>query len=59
MDLLYSVFLGAGLAGFAYTKIGRRVGYENNGNIFQLIAITFILGTIVFFTILDFILGVK
>jgi hypothetical protein len=52
MNLLYSVFFGAGVAGFAYTRLGRRVGYGNTQNVWTLVGVIFVLSTIVFFTVL-------
>ncbi len=50
MSLLYSIFFGAGVAGFAYTKLGRRVGYGNTGNVTLICGIVFVIATIVFYT---------
>jgi hypothetical protein len=52
MTLLYSIFFGAGVAAFAYTRIGRRVGYGNTGNVAITIGVIFVITTAVFFTIL-------
>ena len=59
MDFLYSLFFGAGVAGFAYTRMGRRVGYGNSGNVVLVVGVIFILTTLFFFTILRFILNIK
>jgi len=58
MDFLYSIFFGAGVAGFTYSRMGRRVGYGNSANITVLVAVVFVLTTVFFFTILKFILNV-
>jgi hypothetical protein len=58
MDLLYSVFFGAGVAAFAYTKVGRRVGYGNTQNVTLAVGAIFILVTAFFFTVLAFILHI-
>ena len=58
MDMLYAIFFGAGVAGFAYTKLGRRVGYGNSQNVFAIVAVAFILSSIFFYTILAYILNV-
>jgi hypothetical protein len=52
MNLLYSIFFGGGVAGFAYTRIGRRVGYGNTQNVTVTIGVIFVLSTAVFFTVL-------
>lgn len=50
MELLYSIFFGAGVAGFAYVKLGRRVGYGNSSSVWMLVGIFFILGFVFFYT---------
>lgn len=52
MIFLYSLFFGAGVAAFAYSRLGRRVGYGNNQNVAIIVAVVFILSTIVFWTVL-------
>jgi multidrug transporter EmrE-like cation transporter len=56
MDLLYAIFFGAGVAGIAYNTLAKRVGYGNNNNVLTLVGITFVVATIVFLTILAFVL---
>jgi hypothetical protein len=51
MNLLFSVFFGAGVAAFAYTRMGRRLGYGNTGNQLVLVAVVFVLASIIFFTV--------
>jgi hypothetical protein len=52
MALLYSLFFGAGVAGFAYTKLGRRAGYGNTQNVITIVGVIFVLTTLVFLIIL-------
>ena len=52
MYFLYSLFFGAGVAAFVYSKMGRRVGYGNTQNVTTIVLITFVLTTIVFYTIM-------
>jgi len=52
MDLLYSVFFGAGVATFTYVKMGKRLGYGNPQNVWTVVAISFVIATIVFFTLI-------
>jgi hypothetical protein len=52
MSFLYSLFFGAGVAAFAYTRLGRRAGYGNTQNILTIVGVVFVLTTLVFFTIL-------
>jgi hypothetical protein len=56
MKLLYAIFFGAGVAGFVYTKLGRRVGYGNQEYVWLLVGVTFILTTAVFYTIMAFLI---
>lgn len=58
MNLLYSIFIGAGVAGFAYTRMGRRVGYDNSQNVTIIVGVVFVLATAVFYTIFAYILNV-
>lgn len=58
MDLLFSIFFGAGLAGFTYSKMGQRVGYGNTQNVAVVVAVVFVLTTIFFYTILKYALHV-
>jgi hypothetical protein len=52
MKLLYAVFFGAGVAAVAYTRLGRRVGYQNTQNVWTVTGVIFVIATIIFFTIL-------
>jgi hypothetical protein len=57
MDLLYSLFFGAGVAAFAYSRMGKRVGYENSANVWMIVGVVFVLTFIFFLTILKFVLN--
>ena len=56
MNLLYSIFFGAGVAGFAYTYLGRRVGYGNTQNVWLVVGVAFVMATAVFYTIFTYFL---
>jgi hypothetical protein len=58
MDMLFSVFFGAGVAAWTYSKMGRRVGYGNTQNQITLVLVVFVLTSLFFFTILKYILNV-
>jgi hypothetical protein len=58
MNLLFSIFFGAGFAGFAYSTFVKRVGYSNTQNVAILTGVIFVLATIVFYTVLAFVLNV-
>jgi glycerol-3-phosphate acyltransferase PlsY len=51
MAFLYSIFLGAGVAAFVYSRFGRRVGYGNTQNVATVVGVVFVLSTIVALTI--------
>lgn len=53
MKFLYAIFFGAGVAGFSYTRLGRRAGYSNTQNVFTIVGVIFVLSTIVFFSVLS------
>jgi hypothetical protein len=54
MNLLYAIFFGAGVAAFAYTRLGRRAGYGNTGNVWTIVGVIFVIATAVFVTIFGF-----
>lgn len=57
MDLLYAIFFGAGVAAFSYTRMGRRVGYDNPQYVWLIVGVVFVLSTIFFYTIVKFLLN--
>jgi hypothetical protein len=52
MELLYAIFFGAGVAGVAYARMGRRLGYSNTQNVYTVVGIVFFMATVFFYTIL-------
>jgi hypothetical protein len=54
MSFLYCLFFGAGVAGFAYSRMGRRLGYGNQQNVAIVVGAIFILSTAFFYTIVRF-----
>ncbi len=57
MSFLYALFFGAGVAGFTYTRMGRRLGYNNTTNVSVICGVAFVLSTIFFYTLLALVLG--
>jgi hypothetical protein len=41
-NAMMALFIGAGIAGFAYTKLGRRVGYGNGREVWTIVAVAFV-----------------
>jgi multidrug transporter EmrE-like cation transporter len=58
MLILYAIFFGAGVAGFAYTKIGRRVGFDNQQSVWTVVGVSFVIASIFFYTLLTTVLHV-
>lgn len=58
MTLLYALFFGAGVAGMAYSYMGRRVGYGNSQNVAMVVGVIFVIASIFFWTVLKFIVGI-
>lgn len=54
MKLLYSVFFAAGAAAVIYSRMGKRVGYDNQANVWTIVGVSFVILTIVFYTVLSF-----
>lgn len=40
----------------AYSRLGRRVGYGNSQNVWAIVGVVFVLTSIIFYTILAFII---
>jgi hypothetical protein len=52
MTLFFSLAFGAGVAAWAYSKLGRRLGYGNSQSVWTLVSVIFVLTSIVFYTVL-------
>lgn len=52
MKLFFALLFGAGVASFVYSKMGRRLGYANQKNVWTVVLITFVIASIVFYTVL-------
>jgi len=51
-----SLFMAAGAAGWAYSKLGRRVGYGNTQNVWILTGAAFVFVFLFFITLLHYVL---
>lgn len=56
MKYLFSVFFGAGVAAWVYTKMGARLGYGNAQNVWTITLVSFVLATLFFLSILVLVL---
>lgn len=54
---MIAFFFAAGVAGWTYSKMGRRVGYGNTQNVAVIVAVTFVIAFLFFFTLLHFVLN--
>jgi hypothetical protein len=52
-NALLSLFVAAGVAGLAYSKLGRRVGYGNSANVWTMVTIVFVLSFVVMIILLN------
>lgn len=57
-DTLVALFIGAGIATFVYTKIGRRLGVENGAKIWLITGISFVFVFIFTLTLLKYVLHI-
>jgi hypothetical protein len=58
MTPMYSFFFAAGVAGFAYMKLGRRVGYGNSKEVWTIVGICFGLSWVLFYSFATFVLHI-
>ena len=58
MTFFYSLLFAAGVAAFTYSKMGRRVGYGNQQNVWTIVGVSFVIALVFFYTLLAFVLHV-
>jgi hypothetical protein len=58
MNFLVSFFFGAGVAAFTYSKLGRRIGYGNQKDVWLIVGVAFVLSLIFFYTLMTFVLHI-
>lgn len=56
-SVLLAFFFAAGVAGWTYSKMGRRVGYGNTQNVAVIVIVAFAVAFLFFFTLLRFVLN--
>jgi len=55
-NTIISLMLAAGVAGWTYSKMGRRLGYTNTGNVWLIVAVAFILVFVFLETLLHYVI---
>lgn len=58
-NLLISLILAAGVAGFVYSKMGRRIGYGNEAMVWKMTLGALVVAFFVIYTLLRFVLNFK
>jgi hypothetical protein len=53
---MISLFVAAAVGSFAYTKLGRRVGYGNSQQVWTLVAVAFIFTFAFMFSLLSWVI---
>lgn len=56
MNWLFSLFFGAGVAAWTFSKMSRRLGQGNTKSIVWLVGVVFVLSTLLFYSILVYLL---
>ena len=59
MNFLISLCFGAGVAAYAYSKMGRRVGYGNTANVWTVVGVIFVLTSLFFYVLLAYVLHLQ
>ena len=55
---MLSLLVAAGVGGFAYSKLGRRVGYGNTKEVWIIVAVAFVLSYFFVFSLTHFLLHI-
>lgn len=55
MNSLYSLFFAAGVAGFAYAKFGRRIGYSDGKSVAMITGVVFVISLVFFYTMMTYV----
>ena len=58
MNFLVSFFFGAGVAAFVYSKLGRRIGYGNQKDVWLIVGVAFVLSLVFLYTLMTFVLNI-
>ncbi len=57
MNWLFSLFFGAGAAAWVFSKMSRRLGQGNTSSVVWLVGVVFVLTTLLFYSILVYLLN--
>jgi len=55
-NALYAFFFGLGVAGFVYSRMGRRIGYGNTQNVWVIVGISFVMATFFFYSLVAWVI---
>ena len=55
---LVALMFAAGVAGWMYSKMGRRLGYGNTQNVTVIVLASFVVAFLFFFTLLRYVLNI-
>lgn len=55
-NTLISFFIAAGVGGFVYSKMGRRIGYGNSRSVWLTVAVAFCLAFLFMWTLLHYLI---
>lgn len=56
---LISLFIAAGVAGFAYSKLGQRIGYGNSQSVWTIVVAAFVVSFLIVFILLHTLLTIN
>lgn len=56
-NILFAAMLGAGLAALVYSQLGKQIGYGNPRSVWTIVGVSFVIGTIVSYTVFALFLG--
>lgn len=55
-NMLYALYFGLGVAGFVYSRMGRRVGHGNIQNVWAVVGISFVMAMFFFYSLLAWVI---
>ncbi|HSX36706.1 MAG TPA: hypothetical protein VLG13_01120 [Patescibacteria group bacterium] len=55
-NVVIALFMAAGVAGWTYSKMGRRLGYSNTQSVWLIVGVAFALVFVFFITLLHYVI---